>query len=634
MKRIAALLLALTLVLGLTACKSKEAKAVEELIANLGEISLDSGSAIAEAEAQFDALPDDQKEKVEGAELLRSARVQFNALCVEDLIKQIGTVTLESQAAIEAAQTAYDELTQEEKDLIANHGTLVDAAATLAELQIAQREFDNNVITGKIDEDGIAYLPLPDGSILELDEEEMVSLRMTKSREYIFGLQKDGTLFYAPVSDPDAQTVISDEVASIAIYRSAGLFYYNGDDELFRYTFADQNELALGRCTLSVNSYSLSALLRNKDGDLLILPESAAEPEEIGSCGIEVSLNGVSIDGGMAVWTEEPKDNKSTIYLYADGEVTELETYEEDRYGTYTTYSADGSFACIYNTDISNVYLKYAGQELVTCKLGSNASFTTIYTERTTLSQDTAARIDGVYLFAETDEGSNLYYVDSQGERERVVSNIISVHIRNGRIYYKTYENDLYCAQISGFQLSGEEKIASEVCLYKVTPDASAVFYMKDVDESCSGNLYYWLADTASGEKMASDVHSWYYSYLKSWLGSFYVGTDNRTVYYYTDAELDVFDYSDVGTLMVHTIGGEAEKIASDIIVGDVSSGLVSYIDPTNVVFEKFLSDEDDEAIINWVRYNGVETETMAKEVYESYSASTDVAEATEETKD
>lgn len=71
MKKTISLILVLIMCLSLCACgKSEEVKAAEELIATIGEITLDNTDAINNARDAFSALSDEEKEKVENAEVL------------------------------------------------------------------------------------------------------------------------------------------------------------------------------------------------------------------------------------------------------------------------------------------------------------------------------------------------------------------------------------------------------------------------------------------------------------------------------------------------------------------------------------------------------------------------------------
>ena len=125
------------------------AKAVDDLIDAIGEVTLESGDAIKAARAAYDALTDTQKELVKNYEKLTAAEEAYTALvdaaaakAVDDLIDAIGEVTLESGDAIKAARAAYDALTDTQKELVKNYEeltaaeeaytNLVDAAAAKA----------------------------------------------------------------------------------------------------------------------------------------------------------------------------------------------------------------------------------------------------------------------------------------------------------------------------------------------------------------------------------------------------------------------------------------------------------------------------------------------------------------------
>ena len=123
--------------------------AVKELIDAIGEVTLESGDAIDAARAAYDELPEAKKALVDNYEKLTAAEEAYTALvdaaaakAVDDLIDAIGEVTLESGDAIKAARAAYDALTDTQKELVKNYEeltaaeeaytNLVDAAAVKA----------------------------------------------------------------------------------------------------------------------------------------------------------------------------------------------------------------------------------------------------------------------------------------------------------------------------------------------------------------------------------------------------------------------------------------------------------------------------------------------------------------------
>ena len=127
------------------------AKAAEDLIDAIGEVTVDSGDAIKAARAAYDALTDTQKELVKNYEKLTAAEEAYTALvdaaaakAVDDLIDAIGEVTVDSGDAIKAARAAYDALTDTQKELVENYEKLLAAEELYKELtttaaQVAQK---------------------------------------------------------------------------------------------------------------------------------------------------------------------------------------------------------------------------------------------------------------------------------------------------------------------------------------------------------------------------------------------------------------------------------------------------------------------------------------------------------------
>lgn len=114
---------------------------VEQKIAAIGEVTLDSEEAIQAARTAYDALRQERKEQVSNYDVLvaaeaRLAELQDEAVAnVETLINAIGQpVTPASRAAVEAARAAYDALAQKLQARVGNYDVLLAAEARLAEL--------------------------------------------------------------------------------------------------------------------------------------------------------------------------------------------------------------------------------------------------------------------------------------------------------------------------------------------------------------------------------------------------------------------------------------------------------------------------------------------------------------------
>lgn len=108
----------------------KDARAaydVMEIIASIGSVSAANRSKIEEAQMAYDSLTAAQRKKVGNYDILQNAVDNLKILDVETLINGIGQVTLSSGEAIEAAESAYQSLTSAQKERVSNHSVLLDA---------------------------------------------------------------------------------------------------------------------------------------------------------------------------------------------------------------------------------------------------------------------------------------------------------------------------------------------------------------------------------------------------------------------------------------------------------------------------------------------------------------------------
>ena len=114
--------------------------AIEKINA-IGTVTPDSGDAIAAARSAYDALTDAQKEQVTNADVLTAAEARYTDVVAidgaEKAIDAIGEVTLTSGDAIAAARAAYDALTDSQKAEVSNYNTLLAAETRFAELKDA-----------------------------------------------------------------------------------------------------------------------------------------------------------------------------------------------------------------------------------------------------------------------------------------------------------------------------------------------------------------------------------------------------------------------------------------------------------------------------------------------------------------
>lgn len=164
MKKITAVVLLFVMCFSLFACsKSEAAQQVDDLIVNLGTISLESSDAVAAAEKAYGALTEEEKQELDNYSDLVEARKTLDKLLAEKkaaeeaaakaakekqqkeaaeavaaLINAIGTVSSESKKAIEDARAAYNKLDSEAKKLVENVKVLEDAEAEYKKLKKAE----------------------------------------------------------------------------------------------------------------------------------------------------------------------------------------------------------------------------------------------------------------------------------------------------------------------------------------------------------------------------------------------------------------------------------------------------------------------------------------------------------------
>lgn len=122
------------------------AAAVDALIDAIGTVTLDSEAAITEARTAYDALTEAQQTLVTKLDILTEAEKTLAALkateadkaaaaAVDALINSIGTVTINSEAAITEARAAYDALTTTQKALVTKLEMLTAAEKALDQLK-------------------------------------------------------------------------------------------------------------------------------------------------------------------------------------------------------------------------------------------------------------------------------------------------------------------------------------------------------------------------------------------------------------------------------------------------------------------------------------------------------------------
>ena len=137
-------LVALFTCVSLCACgKSEAATSVDNMILEIGEVTLDSGDKITAAEKAADELEESDYKQLEQISSLEDARATYNRLVrenavaeIEAAIESIGAVSLERDTAVFDARVKYDRAIKEVKDAVKNYEILERAEEELSNLKV------------------------------------------------------------------------------------------------------------------------------------------------------------------------------------------------------------------------------------------------------------------------------------------------------------------------------------------------------------------------------------------------------------------------------------------------------------------------------------------------------------------
>ena len=139
--KVAATVLCISMLL-CTGCKSSEVKSTEELINSIGEVTLESKDAIEAAQSSYDTLGNDQA-KVENLQVLQDAEEKYNdilqseAAPIEEAIAAIPQpVTIEAADMVSRAESLYNKAKESVRNAVSNIDALNDAKKTLEDIKV------------------------------------------------------------------------------------------------------------------------------------------------------------------------------------------------------------------------------------------------------------------------------------------------------------------------------------------------------------------------------------------------------------------------------------------------------------------------------------------------------------------
>ena len=397
---------------------------------------------------------------------------------------------------------------------------------------------ENDIVSGLLNDDGHAVVTPISPESYEIPGNIFVC-HTTPDKTKAVALEWDRKMtLYTNLANLDETVMLTDNGDAIAYAADTGVLYTDQDDIFYRYTYADGETLTLG----DLDDYCVENefdILYAKDGNIYLLLKDAAEGEKIATYdqANSISLGALSKDGSAAIWYEK-KGSNYDIFICENGEKTRMGSMDiSSSYATVNTYfNQTGTWAIAYSLWSNVLYVKSAGKDVIKIKFSDELD-TAPYTKVNTYRWDNSPEFPGLYVLVDAEKDNNLYYVDSEGEREKLVSGVLDFAVSNGTLFYVDSDNNLYRTEVTGKDMAEPVKIAGDVNCLHLPLNGDCIYYIKSFDNN-EGALYAYKKGTEEPVKVASSVYCFavgtaVYSQLKN-------STDGNTVYYYTDVEENV----------------------------------------------------------------------------------------------
>lgn len=171
MRKVSICLMILCTIFLLTACKSAEAKAVEQQIDSIGIVTEESHELIQEARMAYENLSKQDKGKVGNYSSLEEAANLYNSSRVDKLIEEIGPINDESKDKIDLVRSEFDKLTKDQKSIVNNFKDLL-AAEEKYEEYIVNRSLETLTALSDISAEDIVAIDLAENIYNNLTDEQ------------------------------------------------------------------------------------------------------------------------------------------------------------------------------------------------------------------------------------------------------------------------------------------------------------------------------------------------------------------------------------------------------------------------------------------------------------------------------
>lgn len=481
----------------------------------------------------------------------------------------------------------------------------------------------NRVISAHVDEDHVSYLVCDSGKVLTIPDSE--DAFVTRDRKNLVWLSTDGVVnrvpFNADKTDLTKAEQLAEDAEDLLSVSDKGFCFSSKSDELFRFLFADKSVIEVSK--------DFSALIPTANGDLFYafngrlyyLPHDSEDSQSIASFRGSVRLWTISENTSELIWADfDESAETDTVYYYNGVENEKLFQAKNSGYGSNIVVesSPSGDYVVVYSYSDTFLMLKAPDRDFVKVDLKADIE-SGICTKDGALS-NTTSKIDGIYAAAAADDYEAVYWVSFDGDREKVLSKVISFEVSQGLLYYLNEEKTLYKAAAGGATIGEGERIATEVDDFVVRN--GYLYYMKDTVEDGdsyfvgTGTLYAYPPKAAAPVRIASDVYAQHFSYYSrpdSVFCRLFIADDGKTVLFLKNPE--EHSYFTYGSLYRYTSGAkDPERIMSDVLEYNIS-GNTTRLHANGFTFARYIDEETSEEkdLFDWYYYNGKEAVCVAR---------------------
>ena len=317
----------------------------------------------------------------------------------------------------------------------------------------------------------------------------------------------------------------------------------------------------------------------------------------------------------MTAYWSDYKEYEETIYISVNGEKSKIGTFEtSSKYeSSLVTYNKNNQFAVVMNWYSDTLFVAPESGEPLKIKLDGELASMIVFTKTGPLSEDTSSAFPGIYVSV---EGFNLYHIDANGEREKVLPEAYSYTIYDNFIYFTDEDNNLKIAKLAEATLSREEKITGDVEILGTESKNGYIYFIKDYNSTGQTGTLYMYKKGADPVKITSDVSCWKYGSIGYGIDASY-SPDGKTIYFYKDSTNIKDTYQSFSALYKYSYGDtKATQIASDVVVGSINSGYASgSINNRSFVYLKYSYVKDEEVFADWYYFNGTDSSKMVTDV-------------------